>query len=464
VGNVLSQVVSSDCPPAQGCGFWYDQIFIVDVNGDGYPDLVLAPDTVAPQTPNLVLLNDGGGFFTPTPFDFFPVNSFQDGTGNIAGASYMIPVDVRGDGKIGFVQPYQVFDSAGLGVLTKFAVYQQVAPLPTPPPASGFVAVTVTSPLSGVSFSVAGSGCAPGTYTAPADLLWTASTSCTVLFDTPQFVGNERYVFASSTLNGSAAAAANPLTVNSGSAGLSIDATFTRQPLVPPVQLSVLKFSVPAVAFTQDISVGASFTMETWVSLDGASPYGVVMGKPSNPCCTDPYMNYSIVLDPFGTSFVFEQSTGQVGTFAQINATSVAPLHAWTHVAAVLDSGTMELYVNGQQVASAPSPGPPAGAAVPFALGGGIPDGQNLCCSFSGALRQARVWSRALSATEIQTYATQVLTGSENGLLADWPLDDGSGRTATDIGPNHATLTLLGGARWTPAASIRHEPPPGRHR
>jgi hypothetical protein len=64
-------------------------------------------------------------------------------------------------------------------------------------------------------------------------------------------------------------------------------------------------------------------------------------------------------------------------------------------------------------------------------------------------MRQARVWSRALSAAEIATYATQVLTGSENGLLADWPLDDGAGQIARDIGPNHATLTLLGSANWT---------------
>jgi uncharacterized protein (TIGR03437 family) len=187
--------------------------------------------------------------------------------------------------------------------------------------------------------------------------------------------------------------------------------------------------------------------MECWVSLDAASPYAVIMGKPNNPRGTDPFMNYIIGLDQYGTSLVFAQSTGQAGTYRQITATSVARLHTWTHVAAVLDSGTMKLYVNGQLLSSAPSPGPPAGAPVPFALGGAIPDGQNLCCSFSGALRQARAWSRALSAAEVQTYSSQTLTGSEPGLLADWPLDDGSG-SPRDVGPQHLALAVAGSTLW----------------
>jgi hypothetical protein len=457
VGNALSQVsASSSCG---GQGVWYVWTFIVDVNGDGYPDLVLAPDCVGPQSPDLVLLNDGSGFFSSTPFDFFPINTFQDGTGNIAPANYMIPIDVRGDGKIGFVQPYQSYAPQSQTWATKFAVYQPIAELPTPPPAAGkFASIAVTSSAPGALFTVAGSGCAPGTYSTPSNLLWTTNTSCKVLFSTPTIVGDALYLFASSTVSGSAATTANPLTVDSGSVGVSIDATFIVQPLVPPVQQSVLQFSgATSVAFTQAITVGSSFTMETWVSLDAASPYAVIMGKPNNPRPSDPYMNYIIGLDPVGTSLIFAQSTGQAGTYRSVTAPFPTALQTWTHVAAVLDSGTtavlgsetLRLYINGQLVSSAPSPGLPAGQAVPFGLGGAIPDGVQPCCTFSGAMRQARVWSRALSAAEIATYATQVLTGSENGLLADWPLDDGAGQIARDIGPNHATLTLLGSANWT---------------
>lgn len=224
------------------------------------------------------------------------------------------------------------------------------------------------------------------------------------------------------------------------------------QSLSPPAQANVLTFEPQGAAYGTSVSLGPNFTMECWVSLDVASPVAVIMGKPNNPRGADPFMNYIIGLDQYGTSFIFVQSTGQSGTYRQIVATSAAALHTWTHIAAVLSSGTMMLYVNGQLVASGPSPGPPAvAAAVPFALGGAIPDGQSLCCSFNGALRQARAWSRALSATEVQTYAVQTLTGSEPGLLADWPLDDGSG-PPRDVGPQHLTLMLAGSTLWEPTA------------
>jgi uncharacterized protein (TIGR03437 family) len=165
-------------------------------------------------------------------------------------------------------------------------------------------------------------------------------------------------------------------------------------------------------------------------------------------------MNYIIGLDQTGTTLIFAQSTGQPGSYQQIMAPTPTPLNTWTHVAAELDSGTMLFYINGQLVASMASPGQLAGQGVPFSLGGGLPDGQQVCCTFTGAMRQARVWSRALSSSEIQTYATNVLTGNENGLIADWPLDDGSGQTARDLVPNGATLTLLNGPSWVvPTAS-----------
>lgn len=219
------------------------------------------------------------------------------------------------------------------------------------------------------------------------------------------------------------------------------------QSLAPPVQGFVLRVVPQGAAFTTSLSIGTSFTMECWVSLEAASPYGVIMGKPNNPRGNDPFMNYVIGLDQVGTSLVFVQTTGQPGAYRQITATTPTPFHTWTHVAAVLDSGIVKLYVNGQLVASGPSPGPPAGTGVPFALGGAIPDGQNLCCSVNAALRQARIWSRALSQSEIEAYASETLTGDESGLIAYWPLDDGSG-SARDLGPLHLTLTLAGSAMW----------------
>ena len=224
------------------------------------------------------------------------------------------------------------------------------------------------------------------------------------------------------------------------------------QNLVPPPQNFVLHFEQGA-GYTTSLSLGASFTMECWFLLNRPSPGNLIMGKPANPSNTDPFMNYAIGLDQEGTTPVFIQSTGQTGTYRRINAPSAVPFDTWTHVAATLDSGTMKLYINGQLAATGPSAGLPSGAAIPFSLGGGLPAGtvQSLCCSAGVDLRQARVWSRALSAIELRTYATQTLAGSEPGLLADWPLDDGSG-SPRDLTAQHRTLTLVSYTRWVAIA------------
>ena len=52
------------------------------------------------------------------------------------------------------------------------------------------------------------------------------------------------------------------------------------------------------------------------------------------------------------------------------------------------------------------------------------------------------MWNRALGATELAAVAATHLTGSENGLVANWPLDDGAGQTARDVSPNHLNLQL----------------------
>jgi len=63
-----------------------------------------------------------------------------------------------------------------------------------PAPPAGSVEVT-TSP-SGLAFTSAGTGCAPGTYTSPITLLWTPGSSCSLTVATPQTDVTTPYYFA----------------------------------------------------------------------------------------------------------------------------------------------------------------------------------------------------------------------------------------------------------------------------
>lgn len=55
---------------------------LVDVNADGFPDLVLGTDYYNGNADNIVLLNDGSGDFTKRPKLSFP-------------AVYLVPIKAR---------------------------------------------------------------------------------------------------------------------------------------------------------------------------------------------------------------------------------------------------------------------------------------------------------------------------------------------------------------------------------
>ena len=75
-----------------------------------------------------------------------------------------------------------------------------------------------------------------------------------------------------------------------------------------------------------------------------------------------------------------------------------------------------------------------------------------------GQLAEVRVWSTALSEGDIQARMNQRLSGSEDGLLAYWPLSEGSGNTATDASGNGFDGTIVG-AVWVDAPDLPLESP-----
>ena len=199
------------------------------------------------------------------------------------------------------------------------------------------------------------------------------------------------------------------------------------QSLQPPPQDSVLRFVGNSAAYADNIPLGSSFTIEAWVRLEAPAPLAIIIGKAYSPRGVDPLMHYGLRLDETGKRIVFVQTTGQKGSGRQIAAPADTPLFTWTHLAATLDSGVMRLYVNAVEVARGASPGPPEGRDIPLGIGGGLNDDQSPSNAIKGALRQVRIWTRALSADELRRQAQSPLAGAEQGLLAAWPLDDAQG-------------------------------------
>ncbi len=205
----------------------------------------------------------------------------------------------------------------------------------------------------------------------------------------------------------------------------------------PPDQTYILGFNGFAIADGPNeptLSLGATFSVEFWMMLDPNAPDRPmgVFGK-GLPNDGDPFAAYDLSLSSGTRTLSYFQSTGSPGSVrGAAIGTSLSP-GQWYHIAIVSNNLDVTIYLNGQQQAQFKAAGPPPTNSVPLAFGSG----------FVGSLRQFRIWNRALSAAEITSFAGRLLSGSEPGLIADWPMDDGQGERIRDLGPNHLALHLV---------------------
>jgi hypothetical protein len=141
---------------------------------------------------------------------------------------------------------------------------------------------------------------------------------------------------------------------------------------------------------------GASdFTVAAWVKLDSVPAWSRIFdfGTGTN--------SYMFLSPNSGSGAVrFAITTGGWSTEQQINGTSALPAGVWTHVAATLSGNTGTLYVNGASV------GTNTGVTLrPSSLGGTtntwLGRSQYSDPYLPGALDNVRIYSRALSASEV---------------------------------------------------------------
>lgn len=202
----------------------------------------------------------------------------------------------------------------------------------------------------------------------------------------------------------------------------------------------------------------ATFTLEAWIRWDGygtstGSGVGGVVGEPivgkgrgeSDGSRVD--CNYLFVVDADGKLAAdFEDMAS--GANHPIRGEATIRIGAWTHVAATFDGREWCLYVDGALDARREV----ATGAVPrhdsiqhFGIGAaynsmGVPAG-----GFDGLIDDVRVWDRALSQEELRAGMFERSPGPL-GLVAHFPLSEGSGSTVTDrVAGLEGQVT---GARW----------------
>ena len=114
----------------------------------------------------------------------------------------------------------------------------------------------------------------------------------------------------------------------------------------------------------------------------------------------------------------------------------------WHNIALTHENGVFSLYVDG---------------AAEFTASAGVNElsGPGNVMLINGALAMSvanvSVWNTALTQSQIQGTDFSALTGSESGLVAYYPLNDGSGTTVADAVNSAGNLQINGSATWDSA-------------
>jgi len=134
------------------------------------------------------------------------------------------------------------------------------------------------------------------------------------------------------------------------------------------------------------------------------------------------------------------------------SAENVIKINQWQHVVvAVGQDKSVNLYVDGVEVAKGTLINSMLPSVTHLFIGeGAMWQGRG----FNGKLSDVRIWGVKRSAVDIQTHMNTRLTGQEEGLLANWPLSEGTGSNLTDLTGVHNCLKG-GGTSWVPKSSIQ---------
>ncbi|MBV8845168.1 MAG: SBBP repeat-containing protein, partial [Bryobacterales bacterium] len=145
------------------------------------------------------------------------------------------------------------------------------------------VGAAITSTPSGASVTITGAGCASGTFITPATLNWNASVLCRVSFADPLTSGGATYAFQSSTVNGSSGSRSSSVFVPSGTAALTINATYLAAAGLASSGTAT-HFSIVPSSFAANPGVPIQFTV---TALDGSNNPATTYSDPVHFASSD---------------------------------------------------------------------------------------------------------------------------------------------------------------------------------
>ena len=198
-----------------------------------------------------------------------------------------------------------------------------------------------------------------------------------------------------------------------------------------------MKFTAMMLAFVAASAVGATTVLRG----DGSNAGGIGTGVTIPTCtgftveawvCAESTVGENVVFAQFASGAAGRSSlqiyNGKVGFFngggnGWTTGATTVPANEWHHIAAVHDTAVgTTVYLDG--VADGTSATKPVSLSQTKAVIGNLFAYTGGRTNFKGCLSEIRVWTRVLTAEEIQSRMHLRASGKETGLCACWPLED----------------------------------------
>lgn len=191
----------------------------------------------------------------------------------------------------------------------------------------------------------------------------------------------------------------------------------------------------------KDINPGGAqidpYTVQAWIY--AASPFNPMQAIFVNSdLMLDTGMALYLQYDSTVAAFRLVSQRGSSGDNGQfLTSSGKVPVGAWTNVATSFDGTTLVLYINGVLDSTKACPPIPlyrqlSDLLIGAAIDAGVPTGST---TLQGFIREVDVWSRALSAAEIATYANTSPDVSTSGISAAYVFTNSPARNQVNGHP-----------------------------
>ena len=186
-----------------------------------------------------------------------------------------------------------------------------------------------------------------------------------------------------------------------------------------------------------DLDLTNNYTLEAWIFSESFSWLAGIISKYQTNAANG-YILRLTSQSPYSGIGFDEKNT----------STGVLNANQWHHIAAVNNNGQRKLYINGILTTISGSPLNVTSNSDPIRLGSDYSSR-----FFDGRIDEVRIWNIAREQNDITNTMDSTLNGTEDGLVAYYNFNEGSGIILNDLTGNGHNGTVVGGL-WASGYSL----------